>query len=216
MLNDAKKVLVIGPHIDDVELGAGGTILRLKKMDKEVFVLVLCSCKDVLKENNLDQNLFMEECMRSSEFLGIKKDHIFFHDIETKNFPMFKKEIRNIFHTIGKQISPDLVIGPSIHDFHQDHSTAAKEMRRAFVSGESIISYEIGKNNLIFRPEIFVDITSFLEGKIRTLGFYQSQKKYFKKPYFDEDFIRGLARVRGVQSNLFKYAEAFEVVRLNI
>jgi len=215
MLENFKKVLVISPHTDDIELGAGGTVLRLKKSNIEIFHLILSSCKDILIENNLDTDLYLKECKQSGKFLGIKEENTIFHDVETRNFPFFRNNIREIMHKISKDIKPDLIIGPSLNDTHQDHKTVGEELKRAFVSGESIISYEIGKNNLTFRPGMFMDITSFIDGKIKALDFYQSQKKHFKKQYFDDEFIRGLARVRGIQSNTFKYAEAFEVVRIN-
>ena len=98
---------------------------------------------------------------------------------------------------------------PSLNDIHQDHNVIANEGLRAF-KFTSILAYEMPWNNLTFNTSSFVildekDITK----KVEALKEYKSQAH---RPYCNEEFIRSLARTRGVQINA-QYAETFDVVR---
>ena len=113
---------------------------------------------------------------------------------------------------IRKEFCPELVIGPSLNDFHQDHQVIANEMVRAFKSTSSVISYELPWNHVTFNTQLFIKLTEAnIKNKWALLKRYNSQ--IIKgKSYFSEDFIFGLAKTRGVQCGS-EYAEAFEVVR---
>jgi LmbE family N-acetylglucosaminyl deacetylase len=106
-------------------------------------------------------------------------------------------------------IKPELIFMPTITDVHQDHHTIAEEGMRAF-KFNSILSYELPWNNFSFTTSSFVHLSeNDIQTKVNALQAYQSQAH---RPYSDEDFIRSLARTRGVQIGT-KYAEAFELVR---
>ena len=113
---------------------------------------------------------------------------------------------------IRKEFSPELVIGPSLNDFHQDHSVVANEMIRAFKTSASILCYELPWNHVKFETQFFVKLNeSHIKNKITILDFYKSQLQV-NRHYFSTNFIKGLAHTRGAQVNT-EYAEAFEVVR---
>jgi LmbE family N-acetylglucosaminyl deacetylase len=98
---------------------------------------------------------------------------------------------------------------PSLKDIHQDHNVIANEGLRAF-KFSSILAYEMPWNNLTFDTSSFVILEErHIQKKVDALKEYKSQSH---RAYCNEEFIRSLARTRGVQINA-KYAETFEVVR---
>lgn len=104
----------------------------------------------------------------------------------------------------------DLVLMPSLHDIHQDHTTIAQEALRAF-KNTTFLGYELIWNNLTFNTQCFVKLAKeHLETKIAALGEYRSQGQ---RSYLSANFIRSLAHVRRVQVGC-GCAEAFDAVRL--
>jgi LmbE family N-acetylglucosaminyl deacetylase len=113
---------------------------------------------------------------------------------------------------IREEFKPQMVIGPSLNDFHQDHQVVANEMVRAFKTASSIICYELPWNHVTFNTQLFVKLKKeHLVKKWEMLKNYESQLTK-GKTYFSEEFVYGLAKTRGVQCNS-EYAEAFEVIR---
>jgi LmbE family N-acetylglucosaminyl deacetylase len=123
-----------------------------------------------------------------------------------------RQEILDKLVQVRKHFQPDIVIGPSLKDFHQDHNVVANEMVRAFKASSSIICYELPWNHVTFDTQLFVRLgREHISRKTEILNNYESQL-IGGKNYLSEDFVYGLARVRGLQCNS-EYAEAFEVVR---
>jgi N-acetylglucosamine malate deacetylase 1 len=219
ILNNFNRILFVSPHIEDAELGCGGLIMHFLNLKKEVFIVKLAKCQNVLEENGIktEENIFLKESELMRKEMGIKKENIFHHNIPDRQFPKYREEIREILYKLSKQINPDLIVGPDYKDLHQDHMATGNELIRAFVSGESIISYEIGKNNISFKPQFFVDISKYIDKKIKILKLHKSQyTKTFNKNYLSEEYIKSLAKIRAVQSRMnVSYCEAFEIIRLN-
>lgn len=202
------KVLVLSPHTDDSELSAGGTISRLQREGHDVYYTVFSTCDASLPDE--------KEGMLEREFEAVmdqvEPTEYFILDYVVRRFSERRQDILDDIISIRDAVEPDLVIGPSRNDFHQDHQTIADEMIRAFKSGPSIIAYEQPWNYVSFPAELYAPITEDdLSSKLEQLSAYDSQLEK-GRPYFEEEFIRGLARVRGLQGNA-RYAEAFEVVR---
>jgi LmbE family N-acetylglucosaminyl deacetylase len=110
---------------------------------------------------------------------------------------------------LKNQIKPDVVFIPSINDIHQDHYTIANEGVRAF-KNTTIFCYEMPWNNFSFNTTCFVRLNEeHVKTKFKALTEYKSQAH---RPYANEEFIKSLARVRGVQIGV-QYAEVFEIVR---
>ena len=98
---------------------------------------------------------------------------------------------------------------PSTNDIHQDHYTIAFEGIRAFKNC-TILCYEVPWNNFTFHTTAFQVISEHhLQAKVNAISKYESQKG---RPYANEEFIRSLAKTRGIQIGK-DYAEVFEVVR---
>jgi LmbE family N-acetylglucosaminyl deacetylase len=132
---------------------------------------------------------------------------LFKYDVRTFNF--HRQEILDDIIKLRTKIQPDLVFIPALTDLHQDHKTIADEALRAF-KFTSILSYEMPWNNISFNTSCFYKLSDEnLKIKIEALKMYKSQAH---RPYANEDFIKSLATVRGVQVNA-KYAETFEVLR---
>lgn len=205
------RVLVLSPHTDDAELGCGGTIIKLMEDGHEIFWVVFSTAVDSLAPG-LPKDTLKREYFNVIEDLRLKKDHCKVFDFKVRNLNNYRQEILEDLVETRNQYNPNLVIGPSLNDHHQDHQVIAHEMVRAFKAASSIICYELPWNHISFNTQCFNKLNKEqIERKCAILGNYRSQ--IIKgKPYFSKEFIYGLARTRGIQCNS-EYAEAFEVVR---
>lgn len=203
------KVLLLSPHTDDVEIGAGGTIIKLLEKKCEIIWVVFSICEDAVPEGS-PPNALKKEFSSVVSRLGIKNHHIL--NFENKNFPAYRGEILSQLEAINKEFGPDLVICPSLNDLHQDHKTVSEEAIRLFKKNAKIIGFELPWNNLAFNPQLFVRLEEkHMEEKWKILSLYKSQ--FIKqRNYFSKEFVYGLAKMRGIQCNA-EYAEAFEVMR---
>lgn len=204
------KILLLSPHTDDIELGAGGTVIKLlQEKNNEIYWVVFSMCEDAVPEG-LPPDTLKKEFISVASKLGIKNYRIY--NLPNKNFPEHRQEILNELDRIKKEFEPDLVIAPSLNDFHQDHKTIAEEAVRVFKKDASLIGYELPWNNLAFEPQLLVGLTEKqIEEKWRILSLYESQF-IIQRNYFSKEFIFGWARMRGVQCDS-TYAEVFEVIR---
>lgn len=204
-----RKILVLAPHTDDGELGCGGSIASFCRQNKEVHYVAFSLCKKSLP-NGLPADTLERECKLATAELGINKDNLILHDFEVRNFDQKRQEILEILVGLNKLIQPDLVFIPSVTDIHQDHRVIYTEALRAF-KNKSILGYELPWNQTNFAPTLFTSLTTEdVDKKVKAIAAYQSQSN---RNYMQEDFIRSLAKVRGVQSN-DQYAEAFEIYKM--
>ena len=203
-----KKVLVLAPHTDDGELGCGATIHKLSEAGAEVFYVAFSICTRSLPEH-LHPMTLAEEVKRATELLGVSKENLILYDYDVRHFPAIRQTILEEMVALEKQIKPDLVLMPCSTDIHQDHQTIYAEGLRAF-KRTTILGYELPWNNLSFTTNTFVTLNeSNVQQKIKALNEYESQKT---RSYLNADFIRSLAKTRGVQIAA-DYAEAFELIR---
>ena len=203
-----KKVLVLAPHTDDGELGCGATIHKLSEAGVEVFYVAFSICTRSLPEH-LHPMTLAEEVKRATELLGVSKENLILYDYDVRHFPAIRQTILEEMVALEKQIKPDLVLMPCSTDIHQDHQTIYAEGLRAF-KRTTILGYELPWNNLSFTTNTFVTLNeNNVQQKIKALNEYESQKS---RSYLNADFIRSLAKTRGVQIAA-DYAEAFELIR---
>ena len=204
------RVLLISPHTDDIEIGAGGTLIKLLQGKDNNFCWVVFSICENAVPQGLSPDTLRNEFTAVASHVSITNYHI--HSFPNMNFPASALEILEELDRVKNEFEPDLVIAPSLNDFHQDHRTVAEQAVRVFKKDASIIGYELPWNNLIFQPQLVVKLTQEqMEEKWRILSLYKSQF-ILKRNYFSKDFIFGWARMRGAQCNA-EYAEAFEVTR---
>ncbi len=202
------KVLVLAPHTDDGEFGCGGTIAKLVQEGCRVYMAAFSACEQsVLKK--FPSDVLVSELKHATSVLGIAPDDLFLYDFQVRIFTDRRQDILQTMIDLRESIKPDLIFMPSLNDIHQDHYVIANEGLRAF-KFSSILAYEMPWNNITFNTSSFVILENeHITKKIDALKEYKSQAH---RPYCNEEFIRSLARTRGVQINA-QYAETFEIVR---
>jgi LmbE family N-acetylglucosaminyl deacetylase len=201
-----KKLLFVGPHPDDVELGCGGIISRYSK-SAQIKYLILSPCLEDPKNKNI-----LNEAREAISLLGLPAESLLIENLPRRTFHDQRREIREILISVREKYKPDMVFCPSIKDIHQDHSVTAEETLRLF-RDIGVISYEAPRSSMVFEPNLYVELTEEnLKNKIDALMRYKSQ---YDKYYFKPSVIQSFAQMRGSQCRV-KYAEAFEVLRMKI
>jgi LmbE family N-acetylglucosaminyl deacetylase len=208
------NILVLSPHTDDAELGCGGTIAKFIKEGKNIFWVVFSTADESLPDS-MAKDTLANEFKKVTKSVGLSRKNFEIYHFPVRKLSDHRQEVLEELVKFRKSFKPDLVIGPSLNDFHQDHTVVANEMIRAYKSSANIICYELPWNHIQFNTQLFLELSDeFIKTKIKMMNVYKSQF-YLKRTYFNKDFIKGLARTRGSQINV-NYAEAFEVVRWRI
>lgn len=204
------KILILSPHTDDGEIGAGGSITRFVEEGKEIHYVAFSSC-EVSVPKDFPEDILKEECKKATNIFGIEPENVILMDYEVRTFPLHRQEILDDMLELNKQIKPDLVLIPSSNDIHQDHQTICEEALRAFKKTSSLWGYEHPWNNLTFTTDIFVRLEEkHIKKKIEAMEQYKSQDF---RTYFDKKYIWALAYMRGTQMD-YPFAETFELLRL--
>jgi LmbE family N-acetylglucosaminyl deacetylase len=203
-----KKVLVLAPHTDDGEFGCGGTIAKFIEEGIDVYYAAFSACQQsVLKE--FPSDILITEVKAATKKLGIKPENLILFDYDVRTFNFRRQDILDDLIKLRTDINPDLVFMPALNDIHQDHQTIANEGLRAFKFC-SIFCYEVPWNNFSFNTSTFILLDEKnVQSKVDALNEYKSQAH---RTYANEEFIRSLARTRGVQIGS-RYAETFDLVR---
>ena len=208
MLNQFKRALVLAPHTDDGELGAGGTIARLVELGCTVHYAAFSIAEESVPAH-LPRDILDTEVRAATQQLGIAPEHLHVFKFKVRKLGQARQEILEELVRLRAAHQFDLVLMPNLHDIHQDHETVAREGVRAF-KNTTLLGYELICNSLQFNTCAFVALEEkHLARKIDALKAYKSQDG---RTYMSPDFIRSLATARGVQIGA-NYAEAFEVVR---
>lgn len=206
--NQFNNILAIGAHPDDIEVGCAGFVAKCIHNGINVTTAIMSKCDNTSQE--CDKNLREKEYQNATNYLKVNTSLIF--DLPDTEFPEHRIELMKILAELQETIKPDLVLIPFLDDPHQDHSTIAHASVRIFRRHESILQYEILRHGShTFTPSLFVDISDFIDKKLKALEYYKTQIN--QKAYFDKQSYKSLARTRGAQSG-FDYAEGFVVYKL--
>ncbi|MEZ8353637.1 PIG-L deacetylase family protein [Vibrio splendidus] len=207
MIDQFNRVLVLAPHTDDGEIGAGGFISKLKRNGAEVDYVAFSSCEESVPEG-FKKDILKEEVKKATDKLNI--DSLRVLDFKVRYFSYHRQEILEEMINIRKLKNYDLVLVPSSQDIHQDHKTIYDEAVRAF-KGTSVFGYELPWNQLYTSNSIFIKLElTDVNNKIEALNEYQSQKG---RTYCSDKFIRSFALVKGAMCGM-EYAESYEMIRL--
>lgn len=203
-----QRILILGPHTDDGEWGAGASIARWIRQGHDVWYAAFSAAEEsVLAEFAPD--VLRKEILEASAELGILRANLRVLQHKVRYFPRDRQEILEEMIRLRREINPTLVVLPSSYDTHQDHKVISEEGFRAF-KRSSILGYEIPWNNRKIDLTFFQEVDEEdLVCKVRAIGAYKSQ--IFRNPNYEE-FIRSLAVQRGFQVSC-RYAEAYEVIR---
>lgn len=195
------KILCLGSHSDDIEIGCGGTILRLlaSGRDLEIVWVVFSANKARAKEARKSAELFLNRAMRKKIVVGKFRDGY---------FPFDGAEIKSFVEGL-KSVLPDLIFTHSRNDAHQDHRLIAELTWNTF-RDNLILEYEIPKyDGDTGQPNFFVPLEQKdYETKVRhIMETFQTQRP---KRWFERETFLALMRLRGMECNAPSgYAEAF-------
>ena len=203
-----ERILILAPHTDDGEFGCGGSIARFIGEGKLLYYVAFSTAEESVPEP-WPKDILKTEVKEATKRLGIPQSQLIIFNFKVRELSYHRQEILEEMVKLKREICPNLVFLPSSSDVHQDHSTISIEGIRAF-KNTSILGYEVPWNNIEFKTEAFIILAEEdISKKIHALDAYHSQKG---RNYAIEEFIRSLARTRGVQIGS-RYAEAFEVIR---
>lgn len=196
------SVLCLGAHSDDIEIGAGGTLLSwiAQGRVREVRWCVLNATAD--RE---------EEARRSAEdFLsGVARAHIDVLHFPDGYFPAQVDKIKPWFESLKEGPAPDIILTHRRDDAHQDHRAVCQHTWSTF-RDHVILEYEIPKwDGDLGRPNVYVALSAeVMARKVALLEKHFATQR--SKHWFDEETFRGLARLRGMECRApERYAEAF-------
>jgi LmbE family N-acetylglucosaminyl deacetylase len=196
-----RRVLAIGCHADDVEIGCGATLLALThaRPDLEVTWVVLAAAGDRETEARASAESFLA---------GAGHAEIVLHEFRDGFMPYRGEAVKEAFEEL-KGVDPDLVLTHTRADLHQDHRLACELTWNTF-RDHLVLEYEIPKvDGDLGTPNLFVPVSEELarEKVERLLASFASQRD---KHWFDADVFLGLMRIRGMECRSPSgYAEAF-------
>lgn len=196
------RILCLGAHSDDIEIGAGGTILQLIGSGVRVDVTwcVLSGGPRRATEAERSASAFLEGAAAARVRLGAFSD---------SHFPSEARELKEWLLEVRAAAAPDLVFTHAASDAHQDHREVSRLTWNVFRDA-LILEYEIPKwDGDLGQPNAYAAISEdVLERKIELLTTcFETQAE---KDWFDPDTFRGLARLRGAECRApERFAEAF-------
>jgi LmbE family N-acetylglucosaminyl deacetylase len=202
-----RRILCLGSHCDDIEIGCGGTILRLLREhpEVEIYWIVFSSTPDRKKEAVRAENLFLALA---------KKKKVVIRNYRDTLFPSQQAQIKGEFEKLKKTYAPDLILTHYRHDLHQDHQVICELTWNTFRS-HLILEYEIPKyDGDLGAPNFFVGLDrATCEQKAKYIcETFVSQRT---KQWFTADTFLALQRLRGIESNVSHgLAEGFHCRKL--
>jgi LmbE family N-acetylglucosaminyl deacetylase len=196
-------VLAVGAHPDDIEIGAGGTLLDMAESQPGLRVHYL------LFTGSADRQL--EARHAATEFLPGADLSVELHDLPEGRLPARWDRVKDLLEDIAHSYTPDLVIAPHPDDAHQDHRTIAEILPTVF-RDQLTLGYEIPKWDGDFgRPAMYFPMSAdTVRRKVELLHkCFPSQQR---RDWWDDEVFRGLARLRGMECRA-PYAEAFSCTK---
>ena len=206
-LENARTVLCLGAHADDVEIGCGGTILKLLAENRllRVHWVVL----------GADGQRAQEAAASARRFLGNSgKENLTVKGFRDSYFPYIGVQVKEYFEDLRGEISPDLIFTHRRDDLHQDHRLVSELTWCAF-RDHLILEYEIPKyDGDLGRPNLYVPLDeSICREKIETI--VECFPTQSGKGWFSADTYWAVLRLRGVECRSpSKYAEGFHAPKL--
>lgn len=197
-----RRVLCLGAHCDDIEIGCGGTLLRLQEQYPrlEFYWMVFSSTPARKREATKSARQFVKHAAAPRVVIKNFRDSY---------FPFQGARIKDSFEVLKKSFSPDLIFTHCRNDLHQDHRLVCELTWNSF-RNHLILEYEIPKyDGDLGSPNFFVGLS---EAECRQkidliMRCFESQRV---KQWFTEDTLRATLRLRGIESNApEKYAEGF-------
>ncbi|MBW2310366.1 MAG: PIG-L family deacetylase [Deltaproteobacteria bacterium] len=202
------NILAIGSHPDDIEIGCSGTLIKYAQQGHDVFLLVITR-----GEKGGEAEARQEEQIKAAEIMGAKD--VFWGGFTDTELLDRANEIIHLIESYIEKIQPNFIFVNFFDDTHQDHRTVNRSVLSAARYVRNVMFYEVPTTNN-FTPNIFVDIGSVFELKLKALEAHSSQVMKTNIPDLSIiDIARSSAHFRGVQGRV-PLAEGFVSERLFI
>lgn len=193
------RVLALGAHPDDIEIGAGGTLLQLAEATPGLQVRYCVMTGTALRKD--------EARSAAQAFLPGADVSMELHDLDEGRLPLQWGDVKEILENLAKGWVPDIIFGPSTVDAHQDHRTIAEIVPTVFRDSLSL-AYEIPKwDGDIWRPSVYVGLTPE-SGRRKVELLSKCFPSQVHRDWWDDEMFLGLLRIRGMECRA-PYAEAF-------
>jgi LmbE family N-acetylglucosaminyl deacetylase len=201
-LSRVKRVLCLGAHSDDIEIGCGGTVLRMIEQSKsiEFYWIVLSSNPRRAKEAESSANAFLGRARKKTVVVKSFRDGF---------LPYLGPPVKECFEELKKVFTPDVIFTHSRHDLHQDHRLVCELTWNTF-RDHFILEYEVPKYDADLRsPNFFVPLSDAqARRKVNSLMRYFTTQQ--NKRWFREELFYGLMRLRATEAaSPARYSEAF-------
>ena len=201
-LGTIRRVLCLGAHSDDIEIGCGGTILSLiESSDRiEFYWLVLSSNPERAREAKRSARAFLQRARKTTIVVKSFRDGF---------LPYLGLPVKECFEELKQVFAPNVIFTHCRHDLHQDHRLVCELTWNTF-RNHLILEYEVPKYDAdLGSPNFFVPLSeSVSRKKVKWLMRYFGTQR--DKQWFSEDLFMGLMRLRGVEAAATtRYAEAF-------
>ena len=203
-----RRVLAVGAHADDIEIGCGATLLALQRAYEVEVTWVILSTDDVRET---------EARASAAAFLADAASfELVCHGFRDGYLPHSGGEVKDVFEALKAELNPQVVFTHTRNDLHQDHRLVC-ELTWNTWREHLILEYEIPKyDGDLATPNVFVPVPEELaREKVRLLlDAFPSQRG---KPWFDDELFLGLMRLRGMEArSQSRYAEAFTCRKLSL
>ncbi len=199
-----KRVLFLGAHPDDIEIGCGALLHHI--VDQTEILCVTLSDN----QKNPDLKNVKWEHYQALAVLGVPEEKIVFGPFTTRVFPDARQEILEYFLKLRREFDPDLIFVHSKQDIHQDHLTMTEEALRAF-RGITVLGFDVVRSSYGFFPHFLVEVTEEdVNKKVEALSKYET---YRDRYYFNREVTRAIMIRHGALAER-PFAEGFDILRI--
>ena len=211
------KILVVGAHLDDIELACGGTIAKAVSNGHKVKALIMSKSGYTNKEGKVQRSdeVAVKEGLDALHTLGIKDIEIL--DFDTKDIPFDSKTV-NAIDLVMSKYNPDIIFTHHPFDTHQAHVGVSKATIAAARRKNTVFFFEpiapSGRSYVAFKPDMYVGIDETFDLKIKALKKHKSEYNKFGGEHWI-DGVKARCGFRGYEIGK-KYAEAFETLRVEL
>ncbi|MGB3762347.1 MAG: PIG-L family deacetylase, partial [Ornithinimicrobium sp.] len=196
-----RRVLAVGAHPDDVEIGAGATLFQHARAGDQLTILTTSAGR-----RGGDADLRREEAYEAAARIGAT---LVLGDLEDTAIPDRGPTI-DLVEGVCADVRPDTIYVHSAHDVHQDHRAVHAATLVAARGVQRVLCYQSPSATIDFRPTMFVPVDTGLDGKLSAIAAFQTQTSI--RDYLDPDMLTSTARYWGRFART-PYAEPFEVLR---
>lgn len=209
-----ERILFVGAHHDDLELGMGGSVKRWTMEGKRVFAAMLTNSQWSAPGGRLfrDPARVVAECERSAGLLGFEPFHLDLSD--ANNIQFADAHVVKVLDLIST-LRVDTIVTIWEHDAHPAHKATNAIAMAATRKVPNVLTVRLSWNAVseAWKPNLFVDVTATLEHRIAALQCYQSE--WERTGPLWEQYIRSTAALFGLECGC-KAAEGFSVVKLRM